>query len=269
MYSIFGPTVILENASVLARTQGGRQLTSSEVRKALKWFLSQRSPEVPYGSLGDGVVLQRDQDAVARLCRIFGLPVPEDEVLPAAIIADGLSYLKERNVLRAQLLDLIVDSIFQSPDATAGSMTTDAAIGVIWVHPAADWQAGTVAEALVHEFTHTALLVDELRHGHFLPSAFVEAAYARSAIRAEPRPLPAVISSALVATEILSWRAEGAVGGEILHGKSGDLARRAAASYASVYEVPEWRERLTPRMRDLVLQGHAELRTLTQSRAAS
>lgn len=90
--------------------------------------------------------------------------------------------------------------------AKAGS--TSQAIGVIWANPKTTYSLHDMVEILVHEMTHHAMFIDEVRYVHYSYSAVTDkSTWARSAILNVPRPLDKVLHSAVVATEVLLMRA--------------------------------------------------------------
>lgn len=65
-----------------------------------------------------------------------------------------------------------------------------------------------MVEILVHEMTHHAMFIDEVRHVHYSYSAITDkSTWARSAILNVPRPLDKVLHSTVVSTEVLLMRA--------------------------------------------------------------
>ena len=99
---------------------------------------------------------------------------------------------------------LLVHTVVVTNSDWRGSMSDRDAIGTIWLVPSSHWHSNEVVEALIHEITHSCLFLDERRYGHFRAGA--DRIQLRSAIRRDPRELPAVVHSLLVAVELLAWR---------------------------------------------------------------
>jgi hypothetical protein len=107
----------------------------------------------------------------------------------------------------AALFQTIITDIFILPSRVAKGGSTSQAVGVIWANPRISYTIFDLMEILVHEFTHHAMFLDELRYGHY---AYVEilkrSTWARSAILNVDRPLDKVLHSTVVAVEVLLWR---------------------------------------------------------------
>jgi hypothetical protein len=110
----------------------------------------------------------------------------------------------------AELIHLVIHTIFTFPSKLAGGGSTSAAIGCIWVDIRSHWKEQDVLEFLIHETTHNLVFIDEICYSHY--TSYQEIAkkenFARSAILNKPRPLDKVFHSILVSTEVLSFRQE-------------------------------------------------------------
>ena len=105
------------------------------------------------------------------------------------------------------LFDTLITDIFILPSERAKAGSTSQAIGVIWANPKMTYSLHDMVEILVHEMTHHAMFIDEVRHVHYSYSAVTDkSTWARSAILNVPRPLDKVLHSAVVATEVLLMR---------------------------------------------------------------
>lgn len=133
--------------------------------------------------------------------------------------ADPTANVKERLILRAleeialyspehkTLFDTLITDIFIMPSDVAKAGSTSMAIGVVWANPRVDYALHDVMEILIHELTHHAMFIDEIRHTHYQYAAISnKATWAYSAILRTPRPLDKVLHSIVVATEILLLR---------------------------------------------------------------
>ncbi len=105
------------------------------------------------------------------------------------------------------LFDTIITDIFFLPSGTARAGSTSNAIGLIWANPKNHYVIDDMVEILVHEMTHHAMFIDELRYGHyFYENIFAEETWAQSAILNIPRPLDKALHSAVVSLEIIMFR---------------------------------------------------------------
>src|SRR5581483_6992105 len=85
--------------------------------------------------------------------------------------------------------------------------STSQAIGVIWANPKVSYTTADIIEILVHELSHHAMFLDELRYTHYSYSRVPQqSTWARSAILNVARPLDKVLHSIVVAIEVLLFR---------------------------------------------------------------
>lgn len=107
----------------------------------------------------------------------------------------------------ADIFRTVVTDIFILPSAIARAGSTSAAIGVIWLNPKLSYPIADVMEILLHEFTHQAMFLDELRYGHYSYGTIRDrSTWAKSAILNLSRPIDKVLHSLVVATEVLLFR---------------------------------------------------------------
>jgi hypothetical protein len=120
------------------------------------------------------------------------------------------SALKELSLYSSDyaiFLSTIVTDIFVLPSNIARGGSTSQAIGVIWANPKISYTFADLIEMLVHEFTHQAMFLDELRYTHFSYEDVLDrSTWAESAILKVARPLDKVLHSIVVALEILLFR---------------------------------------------------------------
>lgn len=109
--------------------------------------------------------------------------------------------------IHAEVFNTIITDIFVLPSDIARAGSTSQAIGAIWANPKLTYTTADFIEMLIHEFTHHAMFLDELRYGHYhYPSIFDCSTWARSAILNTQRPLDKVLHSITVSTEVLLFR---------------------------------------------------------------
>jgi hypothetical protein len=261
MYYLEGSQEILRNCAVLSHPYlDGGPVTQQALRGAYLRLLKELAPAGGYaryleerleGDAADGppvtLYTDRPQETDA-LAEVFGLG---DDPRPAGAVASwqldkcraGAAFLAERDGELAALVSLLTHTVFTLPASWTGSMSERNAIGATLVIPDEHWHVNDVAEAFLHEFTHTALFLDERAKGHFQAGA--DQVLLRSAIRKDERTLPAVVHSLLVATEVLTWRKRHGLdedSGFRLHGSTRSMLERATESYDALTSLPAWRE---------------------------
>jgi HEXXH motif-containing protein len=271
MYFLTGPTESVKTVLLLCtryreggaapREEGGSG--AHALRRAYHGYLRSLGGEYP--DLDDAGVRLVDGDReVAALAATFGLPStppspgrpPNLDRWERILFREGLERLDALDSELAEVFDLVVPAVFSTPAAeTPGSMTTATLPGIVWVSPTTAWSAEEIAEAYLHELTHTLLTLDEHRYGHYADYEALSKSdnLCVSAIRRERRPLNAVAHSAMVAYELLRLRRLSPENGGVqLHAPSEELYQRALASYESVVALPNLSELCTPRMTELI-----------------
>jgi len=270
MFFALGPIENLETLVSLVTPFAGDQprQTPDEIRSAYLRFLRDRQPEVPFVG-EDHLGIVDDERTTDRLAQLFGLedtPVGKasgyeegrdpEESLPGwkrDLVAGGIDDCRQLDPTLGAMLDLVTDSVFATANSlAAGSMTTGKALGVIWIDPLKGWSNFDCVEGLVHEMTHTLLMLDELRYVHYpdYPELKKAENLARSAIRSEARPLNAVVHSYVVAVELLALRARHRPQGFVprLHAESGELRTKTERARESMLGLDNFDELTTPRL---------------------
>lgn len=258
MYFLLGLRSSIETVVTLAARRPAATASAAEttgLRLAMLTRYHELHPEVPYG--GDQeLVITCEEDRLGSLQHAVGLS-PDERTAPLnptrseAQLRDGLSLLAEVCPEASLLMMLTVDTVFCG-GTTPGSMTSASAPGLVWVNPSPSWSPVDVAEALIHELTHTLLNLDELRYGHYVNYAAVQdhATWTRSAIRATPRPVNGALHSIFVAYELVRFRE---TVGQVTPGfhPASHVLRQQAANAIEALEPRQWSV-MTPRMRSLV-----------------
>ncbi len=123
------------------------------------------------------------------------------------LVIEAVNQLALQSSQHAALFDIIITDILIRSSEVAKGGSTSQAIGLIWLNPKPDYRPDDVVEILVHELTHHAMFLDELRHSHYrYPLLFDSGTWTTSAILKVPRPLDKVLHSIVVATEVLLFR---------------------------------------------------------------
>lgn len=186
------------------------------------------------------------------LCKLFAnTELPEDmaraSTNPDALatrskaqkkmVAEALEFMAAKSPLHHAMFMTLITDILIRPLAAVRASSTAQAVGLIWLNPGNDYGAKDTSEILVHELTHHAMFLDELRYSHFDYARMIEAdARADSAILGVPRPLDQVLHSIVVATELILFR-DRCIGHPVaprVHPPSIVLAARVAHSIRSL-----------------------------------
>ncbi|NBE50760.1 aKG-HExxH-type peptide beta-hydroxylase [Streptomyces boluensis] len=260
MYHLEGSQEVLRNSAVLSHPylEGEGAVTQQSLRAAYLKLLVALAPAGAYadylrtrisGDRVDGppVTLYTDTSPeIDVLGAVFGHADTDRPATPAWQLdrcREGAAFIAERDAELATLMSLLTHTVFTMSAAWAGSMSERNAIGATLIVPDEHWHTNDVAEAYLHEFTHTALFLDERAKGHFQAGA--DQVLLRSAIRKDERTLPAVVHSLLVATEILTWRHQHGLEAGLeyrLHGSTQSMLDRATESYDALTTLPTWQE---------------------------
>ncbi|WP_063925965.1 aKG-HExxH-type peptide beta-hydroxylase [Cupriavidus sp. IDO] len=195
--------------------------TISQVQSEYRAFIEHLQRRVPSGKPGV-VGFVTDFETAKRLRSLFVNDSLIDDKAQAEVIAEGREpdiAVKQQLITRALaelslysrdhrvLFDTVITDILILPSKVARAGSTSQAIGVIWANPRIDYTLHDVIELLVHELTHHAMFIDEIRYSHYDYGSIVDTStWARSAILNVPRPLDKVLHSVVVATEILLLR---------------------------------------------------------------
>lgn len=176
----------------------------------------------PLSVSATGTQFVSDAITARSLSRLFSNDSLLDDKGQAAVIIDGdddeaevkraaieraLLHLERHAPQHFWLFQTIVTDILVLPSLVAKGGSTSQAIGVVWMNPKPTYSADDVTEILVHELTHHAMFLDELRYSHYnYAELFDPATWTTSAILGIPRPLDKVLHSIIVAVEVLLYR---------------------------------------------------------------
>ncbi|MFM9368720.1 aKG-HExxH-type peptide beta-hydroxylase [Streptomyces sp. Da 82-17] len=281
MYYLEGSQEVLRNCAVLSHSylDGTGSVTQQSLRTAYLKLLVSLAPDGAYaeylrGRLStdpvDGPPVTRYTDTAPStdaLAEVFGHADANRPASPGWQLEKcraGADFIAERDPELASLMQLLTHTVFTMSAAWTGSMSERNAIGATLIVPDERWHINDVAEAYVHEFTHTALFLDERAKGHFQAGA--DQVLLRSAIRKDERTLPAVVHSLLVATEVLTWRHRHGLQDGLeyrLHGSTQSMLDRATESYDALTALPTWQESIVKdRMFQLVENAGKRLAAL-------
>lgn len=288
MHSLIGLRPNLETVIALCRPflKDEGDLSLEALKRAYREYLQDIQPDVPRSSSSEMVFVTGEEEST-QLATIFGL---EEASVPTGLegvrdqsgamppwkldmCREGLTLCEDMDTELGYLLQLTIDRVFSVANSqSAGSMTTGSAIGIIWIDPLKHWTPVDVAEAYVHELTHTLINLDERRFGHYHDYALLEdpSNFAVSSIRSERRPLNGSIHSIIVGAEVLTFR-EKHVGHDArfrLHPSSHVLSRKAREAVDSVKSLPNLDLLITPRLASLLDVAAQRINELARSQTA-
>jgi hypothetical protein len=167
-------------------------VTNVEQAKKLRAFFS-----------NDSLLDDKSQAAVINDRQDHEAPEKKERLVRA------LSELALYSAEHSALLNTVITDIFVLPSNIAKGGSTSQAIGVIWANPKVSYTITDMIEILVHELTHNAMFLDELRYSHYSYSHVLnQSTWARSAILNVARPLDKVLHSIMVVVEVLLFRNE-------------------------------------------------------------
>lgn len=266
MYFLAGAPAHVRNVGLLASAAGATSGAGSldGLRQRYHVVVRRQHALVPPSDSARGLHVLADateQALVRQQFAVEGEPVPVSEA--RALGGQVLEHIRSADEALAALLLLTLTGVVVDRSSSPGSTSGSALLGVVWLAPTPRWTVATMAEALIHEFTHTAQTIDQRCRTHFLPAGLAPDVVAQSAIRQAARPLPAVVASILVAYEIVAWRA---VVGEpeleqaaLLHGPTGSLVASCLAALASVWALPRPELLMTDAVRQMLEHIEHEL----------
>lgn len=183
MYRLLSPQVIVDNVVILAshKIQSKSNINTSVIKSAYCEFLSELQPHCPYTK--DARLFYADAESEQlflpyhaykeiEILREFVAPqnplYPQAEERKAAI-QKSLTTLKTIDPTFVELFHLIMNTVLCTTTDFLGGGTSvnQEFIGVMCAYYDMDSEERAIPESLIHEFTHTALFLDELRYTHY------------------------------------------------------------------------------------------------------
>ena len=279
MFKVVGIKEVVGNIVRLTKSHVVGPANKQALKKAYHAFLREAQPSVPKPE-DITLAFKWKKEEVAPLLEIFKEKSALDDFKEVFDLNSNLesdaTLVRAQNAITtmqaiaplfAELLDLIIHTIFTFPSKLAGGGSTSAAIGCIWVDMRSHWMEQDVLEFLVHETTHNLVFIDELCYTHYTsyPDLSKPENFARSAILNKPRPLDKVFHSILVGTEVLSFRQEhfGHSNTPCLHPPTHILLEQTHQSIHSIMEVKRF---LSTRAQFLLNQCVERLKTIDSVR---
>jgi hypothetical protein len=170
------------------------------------------------------------------------------------------------NARLRRVFDLVIHTLFFHRSGQSGGGSISSAPGVIWCSPRRAWSVDDLSEFLVHELTHNYLFLDERRHEHYVdPHLLADPdTFAVSAVLKRPRPLDRTFHSLVVASEVLSFRAEaGEPSQPLVHPATHDLVNSCRSTIEGIHVVLARKPSLvTPRFLQVLDRVDAQTKSL-------
>lgn len=183
MYYLLSPQVIVDNVVTLAAPYIKDKvcLDQQGLKKAYQEYLMQLQPHCPYRNKSQlfysDIETERaftdyfsdeesdvtELDAQVNLAEVM-YPDPK---IRQYVLEKGLAYLEEADAIFSQVFRLVMNTVFCTVQRIGGTSVNPAYVGVMCAYYDMTAEEGVVPELLIHEFTHNALFLDELRYGHF------------------------------------------------------------------------------------------------------
>ncbi|WP_437680010.1 aKG-HExxH-type peptide beta-hydroxylase [Sorangium sp. So ce131] len=139
-------------------------------------------------------------------------------------------------------------------------------IGVLYLSRTRTYSLRDLYEILVHEFTHTAMFLDERSRPHYGDERLMPLPenWARATVTGMQRPLDKVLHSMVVATEVLLHRdlVLGHDADTVIHPRTPELVTNVLLTIRSMLDLPNRDRLLAPRAFDLMERCHAAVSRL-------
>jgi len=257
----------------------GAPLTTQELKRGYQTLLQETQPSVPRAQ-GASPTYVSDLATVTKLYDVFTAHSSLDDTQYDIRLcnSEGRSHevlkwteqvaqqLGELHTPFSWLFNLAIDSVFYAASTNATGGSTSNAVGVLWVNPSENWAERDMQEFLVHELDHNLLFLHEWRYGLFRNYSRMAdpSAYAKSAIRANMRPLDKAFHSAIVAVDVLLLR-ETVIGhgsGHVLHPPTEKLIPKIIDCAESIRELDLRENLLTDDARLLLDRCHDQVLAL-------
>ncbi|MGE7926851.1 aKG-HExxH-type peptide beta-hydroxylase [Lysinibacillus xylanilyticus] len=268
MYSLVSQKEILSSLYKISFSflENYEEINIYSLKKALKqYYITSCNADVYSENFEVDILTQGDK--LKNIINLFELENSE-----ITIIEDTNLSLNKEKIIKAletiktlsisPLFYLVIDTIALTNNIkSAGSATSIKSIGVIWIQIEKHWTEFDIVEALIHEFTHTLLNLDEIVNVHYKNEKQISnmKTWVPSAIRKELRPVPGVVHSIIVSMEILLLRKNLKYQQVTLHGPSEKLLMQTIKALEALKETKESFELLTQRTQELLTLSEKKL----------
>lgn len=277
MFFLRGPEEGLEDVVTLSAPYlDRRSISLPAVKAAYQAYLVVQQPKVPAKTV-EHTEFARDESWRAELSGRFRRPdapdragMPQDSsVTERAMdrVEEGLRVLCGSEPELAPLFDLVVNQVFvMTLPQESGSGSSFDEVGLIYINPLTKWSTQDVIECLVHEFAHTLLYLDALRHTHHPDYRLLDMPenQAETAITGRRRSIFVAFHSFLIAAEILTVRHRHPeiCPGVGIHGSTPEILATAKRTYDRCMTHPNLDALATPRLKDLLRDARARMQEI-------
>jgi hypothetical protein len=280
MFFLRGPEEGLQDVVTLSAPYLDRRSVSlPAVKAAYQAYLAVQQPKVPSKTV-EHAEFVRAGSRRTELSAWFRSPdapdmaeVPEDSsAVERAMdrVEEGFRVLCGSEPELAPLFDLVVNQVLvMTLPQEPGSGSSFDGVGLVYINPLPEWSTQDVIECLVHEFAHTLLYLDALRHTHHPDYRLLDMPEneAETAITGRRRSIFFAFQSFLIAAEILTVRHRHPeiCPGVGIHGSTPEILATAKRTYDRCMTHPNLDALATPRLKALLSDARARMQEIEQS----
>ncbi len=221
MFRLLGVQEIIKNLIRLSKGHLKGELQKQSLQMAYRDFLRKAQPLVPKP---EGIFMSllasskeieplleafKEDSILDDFEEVFESDEQKGRIEPIQRAEKALAIMREINPQHADVIELVIHTIFSAPSKFAGGGSTSAAIGCIWVDSRPHWDNQDLLEFLIHETTHNLVFLDELCHTHY--SSYPAIAQKKNRVVCDIEQTTSfdkVFHSILVSTEVLTFREE-------------------------------------------------------------
>ncbi|MDH6130041.1 hypothetical protein [Kitasatospora sp. GP82] len=273
MYFLRGAEEGLEGIVALSMPyiESRDNLSLPALKKAYQKYLSNQQPSVPARTVMHAE-FARESLWRYELSRWFRSPGSgevssagsEDDSQTIDEVLKGFQALCKIEPDLAPLFDLAVNHVFvMTEPQNPGSGSSFDGVGLIYVNPQPAWSTQDTIECLTHEFAHTLLYLDAMRHTHHPDYRLLDMPEneAETAITGRRRSIFFAFQSFLIAAEILTVRTRHPeiCSGVGIHGSTVDILKTAKNTYDRCMRHPNLDSLATSRLKELLADAHSRM----------
>src|SRR3990167_3852890 len=226
MYHLLSPHTILENFVTLTHPflDNTTQPDRVDLKKAYRQFIAHHQPHTPTGDHA-AALFSANNDHHSIMPNFFANEAVfadehdtdfhkahapyQDALTRSQALQSAFQSLKQQDADFCFLFELLVNKVISSPEPTPGFSATNPKFqGIIFMMQDIIGTERGLKELMVHEFTHTALFLDERRHQYYTDYQLLEQKehYIEAAISGLFLPIDRSLHSTIVSTEIFLLR---------------------------------------------------------------
>ncbi|NEC86242.1 HEXXH motif-containing putative peptide modification protein [Streptomyces sp. SID12501] len=282
MYFLRGPEEGLQDIIALSAPylESRENLSLPSLKAAYQVYLSKQQPEVP-AKFVQHAEFTRDRIWRSELSGWFRSPESRNKTGNSLIasgetdqaideVLQGFRVLCQAEPELAPLFDLAVNHVFvMTEPQEPGSGSSFDGVGLVYVNPQVTWTTQDAVECLTHEFAHTLLYLDAMRHTHHPDYRLLDMPEneAETAITGRRRSIFFAFQSFLIAAEILTVRKRhpNICPGVGIHGSTVDILKTAKNTYDRCMRHPNLDTLASPRLKGLLADAHTRMHEIEQA----